>query len=300
MSRPVVATRRKGGPSAETALPRTERRVKTVASPSTHQIQYGLSASASIRLWSASWRAYQATLPTIVRPRVADPAVSYETDDRALLAETHSATLPLISAWLRVSARYRIPHPKATRQTFRQLPHTAHPAPRHCNGKNFSARLVVALPCPRRIRAALRRTRHQARPEVYRRLTHGLTPEQRRRLDALTRRREETSQNLLTWLRQMPEAAKPRDMLGLIERLEHVRAIGIEPGRGHLVHQARFALLAREAGRTTVQHVAGYERQRRHATLVAISLDLAASLSDQAVDLFAAQSALCFARPRVS
>ena len=37
---------------------------------------------------------------------------------------------------------------------------------------------------------------------------------------------------------------------------------------------------------TTVQHVAGYERQRRHATLVAISLDLAASLTDQAIDLF--------------
>ena len=47
------------------------------------------------------------------------------------------------------------------------------------------------------------------------------------------KRREETGQNWLTWLRQMPEAAKPSAMLGLIERLEHVRAIGIEPGRGH-------------------------------------------------------------------
>ena len=75
-------------------------------------------------------------------------------------------------------------------------------------------------------------------------------------------------------------------MLGLIERLEHVRAIGIEPGRGHLVHQARLAQLAREAGRTTVQHVAGYERQRRHATLVATTLDITASLTDQAIDLF--------------
>ena len=84
----------------------------------------------------------------------------------------------------------------------------------------------------------------------------------------------------------MPEAAKPAAMLGLIERLEHVRAIGIEPGRGHLVHQARLAQLAREAGRTTVQHVAGYERQRRHATLVATTLDIAASLTDQAIDLF--------------
>jgi hypothetical protein len=31
---------------------------------------------------------------------------------------------------------------------------------------------------------------------------------------------------------------------------------------------------------------AGYERQRRHATLVAVSLDLSTSLTDQAIDLF--------------
>jgi hypothetical protein len=84
----------------------------------------------------------------------------------------------------------------------------------------------------------------------------------------------------------MPEAAKPAAMPGVIERLEKVRDIGIEPGRAHLVHQARLAQLAREAGRSTTQHVADYERQRRHATLVAISVDLAASLTDQAVDLF--------------
>ena len=75
-------------------------------------------------------------------------------------------------------------------------------------------------------------------------------------------------------------------MLGLIERLEHVRGIGITPGRGHRVHQARLAQLAREAGRTTVQHVAGYERQRRHATLVATSLGVVASLTDAAIELF--------------
>jgi TnpA family transposase len=75
-------------------------------------------------------------------------------------------------------------------------------------------------------------------------------------------------------------------MLGLIERLEHVRGIGIAPSQRHLIHQARLAQLTREAGRSTVQHIAGYERQRRHATLVAISLDLSASLTDQAVDLF--------------
>ena len=68
--------------------------------------------------------------------------------------------------------------------------------------------------------------------------------------------------------------------------MQHVRGIGIDPGRGHLVHQARLAQLAREAGRTTVQHIASYERQRRHATLVTISLDVSASLTDQAINLF--------------
>ena len=75
-------------------------------------------------------------------------------------------------------------------------------------------------------------------------------------------------------------------MLGLIERLNHVRAIGLDPARGHLVHQARLTQLAREAGRTTVQHIAAFERQRRHATLTAVVLDLAPSLTDHAIDLF--------------
>jgi hypothetical protein len=84
----------------------------------------------------------------------------------------------------------------------------------------------------------------------------------------------------------MPQATKPAAMLGLIERLNHVRTIGIDAARGHRVHQARLAQLTREAGRTTAQHVAGYERQRRHATLVAITLDLDTTLTDQAIDLF--------------
>jgi hypothetical protein len=110
--------------------------------------------------------------------------------------------------------------------------------------------------------------------------------EQRRRLDALTERRAESGQSWLVWLRQIPEATKPAAMLGLIERLNHVRTTGINPTRGHRVHQGRLAQLAREAGRTTAQHIAGYERQRRHATLVAVTLDLIADLTDQAIDLF--------------
>lgn len=144
----------------------------------------------------------------------------------------------------------------------------------------------IILPTPVMLERLCSDARHQARRDVHRRLTDGLSAEQRRRLDALTHRRDNDGQSHLTWLRQMPEAAKPAAMLGLIERLGHVRAIGIDPARGYAVHQARMAQLVREAGRVTVQHLAGYERQRRHATLLAVSLDLATNLTDQAMDLF--------------
>jgi len=141
-------------------------------------------------------------------------------------------------------------------------------------------------PSPLALERLCAELRHQGRREVYRRLSNGLSAVQRKKLDALTERRDETGQVWLTWLRQMPEAATPTAMLGVIERLEHVRAVGIDPSRGHLIHQARLSQLAREADKTTVQHVARFERQRRHATLVAITLDFAASLTDQAIDLF--------------
>jgi TnpA family transposase len=161
-----------------------------------------------------------------------------------------------------------------------QLAHLAELVMEECRQRR------IIVPQPRRLERLCVEVRYRARREAQRRLTDGLSADQRQRLDALMQRREDTGQSWLTWLRQMPEAAKPTAMLGLIERLNHVRAIGIEPSRGHQVHQARLAQLAREASRTTVQHVAGYERQRRHATLVAISLDLSTSLTDQAIDLF--------------
>jgi hypothetical protein len=106
---------------------------------------------------------------------------------------------------------------------------------------------VIICPSPLALERLCAELRHQGRREVYRRLTNGLSADQRKRLDALIERRDETGQVWLTWLRQMPEAAKPTAMLGVIERLEHVRAVGIDPSRGHLIHQARLSQLAREA-----------------------------------------------------
>ena len=144
----------------------------------------------------------------------------------------------------------------------------------------------IIIPSPRTLERLCVTVRYHARRELERRLTDGLSAEQRQGLDALTKRRSETAQSWLAWLRQMPEATKSTAMLGLIKRLDHVRAIGLDPARAHRVHQARLAQLAREAGRTTAQHIAGYEPRRRHAALTAAVLDLIPSLTDRAIDLF--------------
>ena len=121
----------------------------------------------------------------------------------------------------------------------------------------------IIIPPPRTLERLCVTVRYRARRELERRLTDGLSADQRQRLDALTRRRSATAQSWLAWLRQMPQATKPSAMIGLIERLNHVRAIGLDPTRAHRVHQARLAQPARETSRTTAQHIAEYEPQRR-------------------------------------
>lgn len=144
----------------------------------------------------------------------------------------------------------------------------------------------IIVPSPLAVERLCGELRHQARRDVYRRLISGLSADQRRRLDALAGPREDSNQTQITWLRQAPQAATPGAMLGLLERLGHVREIGISPSHGQLVHPARMSQLEREADRTTVQHIARLERQRRHATLVAMTMDFATSLTDQAINVF--------------
>jgi hypothetical protein len=72
----------------------------------------------------------------------------------------------------------------------------------------------------------------------------------------------------------------------LIERLRLVRALGIEPERATRVHQNYWLKLAREGGQSTVQHLAELEPLRRYATLTALVLELTATLTDEALNMF--------------
>lgn len=94
----------------------------------------------------------------------------------------------------------------------------------------------IVLPSPEALEPLYANLRHWARWEAHRRLCHGLPAEHRKGLDGLARRREDTGQNWLTWLWQMPRATKPKSMLGLIARLQHIHTPGINTGRNHLIH----------------------------------------------------------------
>lgn len=84
------------------------------------------------------------------------------------------------------------------------------------------------LPSPAALERLCVEVRHKARTEIHRRLTNGLSAEQRKGLDVLTGRREPSGQSWLTWLQQMPEAAKPTAMLAHLSPLgwEHVNLTG--------------------------------------------------------------------------
>ncbi|CAL4869750.1 Tn3 family transposase ISAzs29 (plasmid) [Asticcacaulis sp. MM231] len=130
------------------------------------------------------------------------------------------------------------------------------------------------------------RTRIEARREVYRRLTADLTGDHKYRLDQLTSLRGETTQTWLGWLRQFPESSKPTAMPALLQRLDHLKRLNIDVSVGGRVHQMRLVQIEKEGRRTTIQHIARLDPDRRHGTLVVICVDLRAQLTDQAIELF--------------
>ena len=121
---------------------------------------------------------------------------------------------------------------------------------------------------------------------LWGKLTEGLTAFQCEALNKLLTIRPDSGQTWLSWLRQTVYAATPGNFPKLIERLKHVRAIGIELERATRVHQNYWIKLAREGGQSTAQHIADFDPLRRHATLTALALESMSTLTDEALNMF--------------
>ncbi len=73
--------------------------------------------------------------------------------------------------------------------------------------------------------------------------------------------------------------------MALAERLQTIRAIGLNADVRRQVHQTRLVRLAREGARYSPQFLQRFSPERRYATLVAFLLETSASLTDEAIEL---------------
>ena len=125
----------------------------------------------------------------------------------------------------------------------------------------------------------------RANRRIYAVLTDSLTPEHRRRLDSLLKRKEDGTSTQLSWLRQSPVKPNSRHMLEHLQRLKAWQELDLPAGIERQVHQNRLLKIAREGGQMTPSDLAKFEPHRRYATLVAVATESTATVIDEIIDL---------------
>ena len=128
--------------------------------------------------------------------------------------------------------------------------------------------------------------RVRARKRVFQALAEGLTDGARDALEKLLALDPALRRSRFAWLRDCAESPAPSNILGLLDRLEFVRALGVDETRARRIHPARLGRLLAEAAVMTVQHIADLEPARRTAILVAQTADLETRLGDATLAMF--------------
>ncbi|CEE95388.1 transposase (fragment) [Xenorhabdus nematophila str. Anatoliense] len=116
-------------------------------------------------------------------------------------------------------------------------------------------------------------------------MTEPLSDAHNRSLDKLLKRCENSNMTWLAWLRQSPTKPNSRHILEHIERLKVWLALKLPPGIELTVHQNRLLKLAREGAQMRPADLAKFEPRRRYATLVALTLEGIATVTDEIIDL---------------
>jgi TnpA family transposase len=128
--------------------------------------------------------------------------------------------------------------------------------------------------------------RVRARKRVFQVLAEGLTDARREALENLLTPDPALRRSRFAWLRDYAESPAPSNMLGLLDRLDFVRGLGVDQASSRRIHPARLGRLLAEAAVMTVQHIADLEPARRTAILVAQAADLETRLADAALAMF--------------
>jgi TnpA family transposase len=125
-----------------------------------------------------------------------------------------------------------------------------------------------------------------AAKKVYDALTAGLTEEQILSLEQLLEP-DGMHKNLsrLTWLSLPPLKLGPKHILTHINRVKSIEDLKLTPEWGQRVHRNWLLKLSDEGRQMTSQHLRELESARRRATLVAICIELSATLIDEIIEL---------------
>lgn len=128
--------------------------------------------------------------------------------------------------------------------------------------------------------------RVRARKRAFQALAEGLTDTTREALENLLTFDPALRRSRFVWLRGYAESPAPTNLLALLDRLEYLRGLGMDPARAKRIHPARLGRLLAETAVMTVQHIADLEPARRTAILVVQTADLEARLTDATLAMF--------------
>ncbi|MBS3025566.1 MULTISPECIES: Tn3 family transposase [Acidiphilium] len=140
--------------------------------------------------------------------------------------------------------------------------------------------------------------RVRARKKTFEVLAAGMADAERSALTELLTVDPELRRSRFAWLRDYSESPAPSNIVSLLDRLEYVRAMGIDPARAGRIHAARLVRLTDEGALMTVQHIADLEPARRTAILIAQIASLETRLTDATLAMFEKYVGTLFSRAR--
>ena len=143
----------------------------------------------------------------------------------------------------------------------------------------------VVLPSPPVLEAVIRSARARAERLGHEVLIAGLDEDALARLDGLLAARPTGKLSWLGWLRNAPQLPAVNNVGRLLDRLAHVRTLGLDRARAAALPAPVFTRLADEAARIAAQHLAGLNPLRRHAILAA-AIAIEEALIDAALAMF--------------
>src|SRR5271166_3776907 len=135
-----------------------------------------------------------------------------------------------------------------------------------------------------------------ARKRALQAILNGRTAAQLATLDALLAFDSAIRQTRFGWLGAWSDSPSAANLNGLLDRLDFLRGLAIDPACRETVHPERWKQIVREGDAAPAWLAEDFGADRRRATLLAYLINLQERLTDEAIRMFCKQIGRLFAR----